>query len=229
MMFYWIIPYVGLFISFMLAFYFIHFFVKKNYALASLAIFMYCSVLFLITPAFMSFSIDDIQPYKNYIESMPKEYTTGISKIYLNEGSSVAMNIRSRFLSMPAAGAYNPILRTITVDLIGISHDVPTFDRVIWHEVGHHVWYTKLTDEQRKDFTTIHLASIVAGKCWIEFGICDDITASGFSTVYSVQSVDEDFADSFMAYHFKLSMNAERVKFMQENLPNRPPVFIKIY
>lgn len=228
MMLYWIVPYLGLFISFMLVFYFIHFFVRKNNTLASLAIIMYCSVLFLITPAFMSFSIDDIQPYKSYIESMPQEYTSGLSKVYLDEENSIALKIRTTLASIQASGAYNPILRTITIDLVEIKYDVPTFDRVMWHEVGHHIWYTKLTDGQRREFTTIHFASIIAGKCWVELGACDNLAASGFSTTYSIQAVEEDFADSFMAYHFKLLMNDDRVKFMQENLPNRPPVFIQI-
>lgn len=228
MMLYWFVPYIGLIVAFLLAVYFIQFFIYKKYVRAILAATMYVIVLFLITPAFTSFSIDDVQPYKNYIQLMPKEYTSGISKIYLAEGSGVIVKIRTIIMSVRAAGAYNPILRTINIDLGEVMHDMSTFDKVIWHEVGHHIWYTKLNDLQRQEFTNIHYASIKAGQCQSETDICLKPNASGFATTYSIQSVDEDFADSFMAYHFKILMNDARIEFMRENLPNRPPAFIQI-
>ena len=52
-----------------------------------------------------------------------------------------------------------------------------------WHEYGHHVWYTKLSKEQKQNYTNIYNE------------------ATEFVTTYAIEGgVKEDFAESFAYY-----------------------------
>ena len=212
---FWIVPYFGLLVAFGFAFIFVHYIVTKTLVRATVSALMYVIVLFLITPSLTPFEIDAVQPYKLNFETIPQEYVVGLNKVYFTENSdSFILRMRMLLSTQKASGAYNPALRTITIDLGEVAHDLPTFNEVAWHEVGHHVWYALLNDVQRSEFIAIHSASIRAGDCWVEFNMCDKLNAAGFPSTYSIQSVDEDFAESFMAYHFDIPMSDDRKQFI---------------
>jgi len=199
---FWIVPYFGLLVAFGLAFIFVHYIVAKKIVRATVSALMYILVLFLITPSLTPFEIDAVQPYKLNFETIPQEYIVGLNKVYFTENSdSFVLRMRMLLSTQKATGAYNPALRTITIDLGEVAHDLPTFNEVAWHEVGHHVWYALLNDAQRSEFIAIHNTGV------------------GFPTQYAKQSIDEDFAESFMAHHFGLAMSENRNQFMAYNLP----------
>ena len=217
---FWFVPYFGLLVAFGFAFIFVHYVCTKKLVRAVVSALMYVVVLFLVTPSLTPFTVDSPEPFKSYVEKMPQEYLVGLHKVYFTEnGDSFVLRARMLLSTQKAAGAYNPALGTITIDLGETAHDLPEFSRVAWHEVGHHVWYYLLNDDQRSEFIAIHSTSLRAGDCWVEFKMCDKLNAAGFPSSYSIQSVDEDFAESFMAHHFGLAMSENRNQFMAYNLP----------
>jgi energy-coupling factor transporter transmembrane protein EcfT len=209
---FWFVPYFGLLVAFGLAFIFVHYVCTKKPVRAVVSALMYVVVLFLVTPSLTPFTVDSPEPFKSYVEKMPQEYLVGLHKVYFTEnGDSFVLRAYSATSGHKAAGAYNPALGTIIIDLGETAHDLPKFSRVAWHEVGHHVWYALLNNSQRNEFIAIH------------------DTGVGFPTRYAKTSVDEDFAESFMAHHFGLMMSDDREQFMLHNLPNRAPMFLKVY
>ena len=78
-----------------------------------------------------------------------------------------------------------PALYNINDQMIILRPEMITGSPIehLWHEYGHHVWYTKLSKEQRQNYTNIYN------------------NATEFVTTYALEGgVKEDFAESFAYY-----------------------------
>lgn len=75
-----------------------------------------------------------------------------------------------------AGGSYFPDFQVIFVN---IEYEEFKEENILWHELGHHWWYTELTDEEKERF---------AGMYW---------NKTSHITPYASTRVEEDFAEIF--------------------------------
>jgi hypothetical protein len=104
-----------------------------------------------------------------------------------------------------ALGFYMSVTRTMTTE--------PN-DEVYWHELFHHIWFWKLTEDERNAFRALHELNMRRFMLDLE-------DTRPFPSRYALTSVEEDWADSGLLFmsgkdnSFGKNIDAERYQLME--------------
>lgn len=132
--------------------------------------------------------------YSDLLESVPKRYKKGVRIYFVDSLDDSSLG-----------GFYDNIENIVIINTEKPNNKI---EEVIWHELGHHWWYERLTRKERKEFTKMYLLK------------------KSHVTHYASIMLEEDFAEIFSCGFDKNSwkdncsdlMIAEEIEFIERTV-----------
>jgi len=107
-------------------------------------------------------------------------------------------------------GTYHRRTRVMTISII--SRYVDELEPVVYHELGHAIWYHRLTSSQRDSWVTLYNYRRM-GRELTKWG--KPYGKRGLPSVYAAENVREFFAEHYRVY--KTDQNLHEIRFWQAN------------
>lgn len=107
-------------------------------------------------------------------------------------------------------GRYHHRTRVITISII--PRYIDELEPVVYHELGHAIWFHRLNDSQRASWVTLYNYKKM-GRDLTDWGM--PYGKRGLPSVYAAKNVKEFFAEHYKIY--KTDQNLHEIRFWQAN------------